>query len=154
MKTNENENISFINYVFRIQLPDCSKLDKSGKWQWCHNFPKWHHHQLFLSSFVSFVKFSYWSNFKSISSLVLEWRQFSFIRDWPEIWKLEIPTTEFCPISGGCGESGIRNLAQMSNKMLRNAAKCQGNSFYHFWVIKGKLEQLRSNISYLFLTLL
>ena len=26
----------------------------------------------------------------------------------------------------------------VSNKMLLNAAKCQGCSFYRFWVIKGK----------------
>ena len=29
-------------------------------------------------------------------------------------------------------------MAQMSNKMLLNAAECQGYSFYPFWVIKGK----------------
>ena len=34
---------------------------------------------------------------------------------------------------------GIPNLARIvSNKMLLNAAKCQGCSFYRFWVIKGK----------------
>ena len=26
----------------------------------------------------------------------------------------------------------------VSNKILLNAAKCQGYNFYHFWVIKGK----------------
>ena len=26
----------------------------------------------------------------------------------------------------------------VSNKKLLNAAKCQGYTFYHFWVIKGK----------------
>ena len=26
----------------------------------------------------------------------------------------------------------------VSNKMLLNAAKCQGQSFYRFWVVKGK----------------
>ena len=28
--------------------------------------------------------------------------------------------------------------ANVSNRMLLNAAKCQGYSFYHAWVIKGK----------------
>ena len=30
-------------------------------------------------------------SFMSISSLVMDLEQFYFIRDWPEIWKLEIP---------------------------------------------------------------
>ena len=50
----------------------------------------------------------------SISSLVLELWQFSFIRDWPEIRKSEIPPSEFCPISGDWGELWIPNLARMS----------------------------------------
>ena len=35
----------------------------------------------------------------------------------------------------------VRNIkfdTNVSNKMLLNAAKCQGYSFYCFWVIKGK----------------
>ena len=53
-------------------------------------------------------------SFMSISSLILELWQFSFIRDWPEIRKSEIPPSEFCPISGDWGELGIPNLARMS----------------------------------------
>ena len=53
-------------------------------------------------------------NFMPISSLVLELWQFSLIKDWPEIRKLEIPPSEFCPISGDWGELWIPNLAQMS----------------------------------------
>ena len=52
-------------------------------------------------------------SFMSISSLVLELWQFSFIRDWPEIRKLEIPPSEFCTISGDWSEKGIPNLAWM-----------------------------------------
>ena len=52
--------------------------------------------------------------FMSISSLVLELWQFLFIRDWPEIWKSEIPTSEFFSISGDWGELWISNLARMS----------------------------------------
>ena len=85
-----------------------------------------------LSSLVTGLRFM------SISSLVLELWQFSFIRDWPEIWKSEIPPSEFCPISGDWGELWIPNLARMSNRMLLNAAKFQGYSFNRFWVIKGK----------------
>ena len=64
-------------------------------------------------------------SFMSISSLVLELWQFSFIRDWPEIQKSEIPPSEFCPISGDWGKLWIPNLARMSlikcYWMLQNA---------------------------------
>ena len=53
-------------------------------------------------------------SFMSISSLVLELWQFSFIRNWPEIRKSEIPPSEFCPISGDWGEIWIPNLVWMS----------------------------------------
>ena len=53
-------------------------------------------------------------SFMSISSLVLELWQFSFISDWPEIRKSEIPPSEFCPISGDWGKLWIPNLARMS----------------------------------------
>ena len=61
----------------------------------------------------------------SISSLVLELWQFPFIRVWPEIWKSEIPPSEFFPISGDLGKLGIPNLARTSlikcYWMLQNA---------------------------------
>ena len=61
----------------------------------------------------------------SISSLVLELWQFTFIRNWPEIQKSEIPPSDFCPISGDWGELGIPNLAWISlikfYLMLQNA---------------------------------
>ena len=53
-------------------------------------------------------------SFMLISSLVLELWQFSFIRDWPEIWKSEIPPSEFCPISGDWVKLWIPNLTRMS----------------------------------------
>ena len=53
-------------------------------------------------------------SFMSISSLVLELWQFSFIRHWPEIRKSEIPPSEFCPISGDWDELWVPKLAQMS----------------------------------------
>ena len=54
------------------------------------------------------------ANFMSTSSLVLELRQSYFIRNWPEIRKSEISPSEFCPIFGDWGESGIPNLAKIS----------------------------------------
>ena len=53
-------------------------------------------------------------SFISISSLVLELWQITFMRDWPEILKSEIPLYEFCSTSGNWGELGIPNLAWMS----------------------------------------
>ena len=50
----------------------------------------------------------------SISSPFLELWQFSFIRDWPEIRKSEIPTSEFFPISGDWGDVWIPHSARMS----------------------------------------
>ena len=47
----------------------------------------------------------------SVSSLVLELWQFTFIRNWPEIQKSEIPPSDFCPIFGDWGELGKPNLA-------------------------------------------
>ena len=52
--------------------------------------------------------------FMSISSLVLELWQFSFIRDWSEIRKSEIPPSDLCPISGDWGKLWVLNLARMS----------------------------------------
>ena len=62
----------------------------------------------FLSSLVT------GPSFISISWLVLELWQFSFIRDWPEIRKLEIPSSEFCPISEDWGGLRIPNLSRVS----------------------------------------
>ena len=86
------------------------------------------------------------TSFMLISSLVLELWQFSFIRDWPEIQKLEIPPSAFCWICEECGELEIPNLALIF-LMILNAAKSQGYSFYHFWVIKGKQTGRRSKIT-------
>ena len=52
-------------------------------------------------------------SFMSISPLVLELWQFSFIKDWPEIQKSKIPPSEICPISGDWPKLGIPNLSWM-----------------------------------------
>ena len=93
---------------------------------------------IFWRCFVSLVNFSYWSSFMSISSLVLElWyfllkgiNQKSGNRKYPgwvlhNIWRLgQVRGTKF-------GKD-------VSIEMLLNTAKCEGYSFYHFWVNKGK----------------
>ena len=47
------------------------------------------------------------------------------IWDLPNIWRLK-------------RESNTKFSTNFANKMLLNAAKCQGYNFYHFWVIKEK----------------
>ena len=76
-------------------------------------------------------------NFMSMSSLVLELWQFSFIRDWPENRKSEIPTSEYKYKRLG-QVMDTKFGTNVSNKMGLNARKFQYYSFYHFWAIKGK----------------
>ena len=101
----------------QIQILPASRLlqisHKLEKWQWLHNLATWRHRQIFwhfflLSSLVT------GPSFMSISLLVLELWQSSFIRDWLEIRKLEISPSDFCPISGDWGKLWIPNLARMS----------------------------------------
>ena len=76
----------------------------------------------------------------SISSLVLELWKCPFIKDWPEIWKSEKPSSDFCPISADWwGEWRVPNFGtNFSNKMLLNSPKRRAYSFSGSWVIKGK----------------
>ena len=64
-------------------------------------------------------------SFMSISLLVLELLQFLFLRVWPEIRKLEIPPSKFCPIFRNWTKLGIPSLARMSltklYSMLQNS---------------------------------
>ena len=107
---------------------------KSEKWCWRHNFPTF-----FWRSFVSLVKFSYWAKFHvniiTGSRIMTIFFSKGLTRNpeigsthvwvFPNIWRLgRVMDTKFCTI--------------VSNRMLLNAAKFQGYSFYHFWVIKGK----------------
>ena len=100
-----------------IRPSDCSKLAKTPK---NYNYVTIFQHDVnvkfFWRCFVSFWLSSLVTgpSFMSISSLVLELWQFSFLRDWPEIWKLEIPPSEFFPISEDWGKLWIPNFARMS----------------------------------------
>ena len=107
---------------------------KLAKWQWRHNFPTWRRRQVFLMLFC-FSCQDYLLLQVSISSLVLELWQFSFIRDWLGIRKSEIP-----PRLGWV--KGTNFGKNVPNEMFLNAAKCQGFSFYRFWVIKGTVMKI------------
>ena len=94
----------------------------------------------FLTFFLSFVKFSYWSKCHVniiTGSGVMIISFYEVLTKNPEIgntpvwvlhniWRLgRVKNTKFG--------------TNVSNKILINAAKCQGCTFYHFWVINRKL---------------
>ena len=99
----------------RIQPRDCSKLAKNLKRDNDVTI-FWHDVNVRFFDVLLFVlsRLVTGPSFMSISSLVLELWQYYFIRDWPEIWKLEIPPSEFCPISGDWIELWIPHLSRMS----------------------------------------
>ena len=83
-------------------------------------------------------------NFMSMSWLVLEVWQILFTKDCREIRKSEIQPSEFSSISEDWDKFG----ENFSNKILLNAAKGQGCSFYHFWVVKIKPARLGLKLLY------
>ena len=95
--------------------------------------------QFFWRYFLSPIKFRHWSKFHvniiTGSGVMTIFFYKGLTRNsemennpvwvWPNIWKLgQVSDTKFG--------------TKVSNKMLLNAAKCQGYSVYHFWVINGK----------------
>ena len=114
LKVFVNKNISFMDYASGIWLLNCSKLAidwKNGN----DVIIIWHDVIVKLFWWSVFLSSSLFTgpSFMSISSLVLVLWQFSFIRDWPEIRKLEIPPSGFCPISGDWDKLGTQNLARI-----------------------------------------
>ena len=108
------KDLSFIVYASGIRLPDCSKLAVNAKNDSSVVIFR-RYRQLFWRGFVSVVKFSYWSKFHVNIITGSGVMTVSFIRDWPEIWKSEIPPSGFCPISGDWGgELAIPNVVRMS----------------------------------------
>ena len=104
-------------YRLCIQNP-ASRLLQIGhileKWQSRHNSPTWRHCRFFLDVVLFLLSIlNTGPSFMSISSLLLKFCQFTFIRNWPEIRKSEIPPSKFCPISGDWGELEIPNLARV-----------------------------------------
>ena len=82
--------------------------------------------KFFLRCCVSLVNFSYW--FKLHVDIITGsglW-QFSFIRNWREIQKSQILSSEFCPISGDRGKSGILNLAGIRYWNVPECTKMSG----------------------------
>ena len=139
LKKTITENVSFADYSSIIQLPDCYKSTGNKKIDNdVTNFRLDVIVNFFSPCFVFPVKFIYWSKFHvnsiTVSGVMAIFFYKSLTRNlqigntsvWvlPNIWRLgQVRDTKFG-----------RNV---SNKMLLNAAKYQGNNFYHLLVIKG-----------------
>ena len=95
-----------------IRPPDCSKFAKNSE---SDNDATIFWHDVIANFLTLFLLSSSVTGprFKSISSLVLELWQFSFIRDSREIRISEIPPSEFCPISRDWSKLWIRTLPRM-----------------------------------------
>ena len=96
-----------------------------GRMTVTYNLPTWRHPKVFFDVAVFLLSgLVTGPSFMAMSLLGMELRQFSFIADWPKIWKSEIPLSEFCPISGDRGELRIPNFGRMflmaSYRMLQN----------------------------------
>ena len=125
-----------------IRLPDWSKLAVNSK---MGNDVKifWHEVivKFFWPCFVSLVKFWYWFKFhvNIITGSRVMTISFSFYDGLT--WNPEIGNTPVWVLPVIWWQGRVRNTTfgtNVYNKMLLNAAKYQGHSFYHFWVIKGK----------------
>ena len=132
------ENITFVDSLSGIRSPDSSKLAKNLKND--NNVAIFRHDvnvNFFWHCFVSNVNFGYWSKFHvniiTGSGIMTTFFYKGLIRNpeirntpvwvFPNIWRL------------GWG-MGTQFGTNVCNKMLLNAAKFQGYSFYRFWVIK------------------
>ena len=75
----------------------------------------WRNFQICISVPLTLIRVGFSGvRFASGAFLDLEFWQFSFTKDWPEILKSEIFPPEFYPISGDWDKLGIQNLARMS----------------------------------------
>ena len=94
---------------------------------------------VFWRCFVSLVKFSYWSKFHVNIITGSGVTTISFYKGLTR--NLEIGNNPVWGLTNFWRLGRVRNTKfakNVSNKILLNAAKCQGCSFYRFWVIKRK----------------
>ena len=122
-----------------IRPPDCSKLAKNPK---NDNDVIIFRHDVnvnFFWRFVSLVKFSYWSKFHvnimTGSGIMTIFLCKGLTRN-PEIGNT--PVWVLSNIWRLGQVMNTKSGTNVTNRMLLNAAKFQGYSFYGFWVIKRK----------------
>ena len=142
--------ITFADSVSGIRPPDCSKLARNPKNN--NDVIILRHHvsvKFFWRCFVSLVTFRYWSKFHvniiTDSGIMTIFFYKGLTRNpeigntpvWvlPNIWRLgQVLDPKF-------------GTMYVSNRMLLNAVKFQGYSFYRFWIIKGKPTGGRGKIN-------
>ena len=100
----------------------------------------WHYIiKFFWRCFVSLVNFSYWSKFHV--SIITGSGVMAILFNKRLGRNLEIGNTPVWVLPNICRLGQVRDTKfgmNISSKILLNAAKCQGYTFYRFWVIKGK----------------
>ena len=95
--------------------------------------------KFFWRFFTPLIKFSYWFKFHVIiitGSGVMKISFYKILTRNPEIGN-----TPVWVLPNIWRLGWVRNTkfgTNVSNKMLLNAAKCHGYTFYHFWVIRVK----------------
>ena len=132
--------MSFIDYASGIQLPYCAMLARNWK---NHNGVTIHRHDVIIKVLWSFflfpVKLGYWSKFHVniiTGSGVMTIFFYKGLNRNPEIG-----ITPICVLPNIWGLGWVRDTkfgTNVSDKLLLNSGKCQGCSFYRFWVTKGK----------------
>ena len=123
-----------------IRLPDCSRL--AVNWKNGNDITIFWHDvifKFFWRCFVSLVKFSYWPEFHVNVITGFGLMTISFYKGLTR--NPEIGNTPVSVLSNNWKLGRARNAkfgTKVSNKMVLNAAKCQGYSFYRVGVIKVK----------------
>ena len=123
-----------------IRPPDCSKLAKNPKND--NDVTIFRHDvnvKFFWRCFVSLVKFSYWSKFHVNIITGSGVMTISFYKGL--IRNLEIGNALVWVLANIWKLGQVKNTTfrtNVPNKMLLNAAKCQGYNFYCSWVIRGR----------------
>ena len=113
--------------------------NKTEKWHSCHNLPTWHHRQFF--AVIVFV----------LSNLVTGPGFYVNITTGPGVMEIvvcsgltrnqEFRNTPVDVLPNICRMGQIsytKFCTNVSNEKLVNLSKCQGYSYYCFWVILGK----------------
>ena len=132
------KNITFADSVSRIRPPECSKLAKNTKNN--NDVTIFRHDanvKFFWRCFIFLVKFSYWSKFHV--NIITGSRTIFFYKRLTK--NPEIGNTLVWVFPNIMGLGRVMNTkfgTNVCNRILLNAAKFQGYSFYYFWVIKEK----------------
>ena len=109
------ENTTFEGSVSGTRSPDCSKLTRNPKNDNDVSISRQMSSSIFFwCCFVSFVKFSYWSKFHVNIITGSSIMAISFYKGLTRNPETEIPSSDFCRISGDWGELWMPNLTRIS----------------------------------------